>query len=178
MIRALTATLTVLCLAGITGLPAFADESTDAASSSSVAANESSSDTDKKAIAENKKDSDDSKDSKKESKKDDGDKKKSASKTDLATRLASFTTGVVFGTPIAIVRRTGMEIAQGERDLIGEADTWYKKVAMVFPGFIAVPYGAVSGGVGGCVYSVKNAWTGSGDAPFGKESFSLGDIGN
>ncbi len=97
----------------------------------------------------------------------------------MPTRLASFTAGVAVGTPIAILRRTHMEILQGEKDFIGDYDTWWKKAVFVFPGLLmAVPFGGVSGGLGGCMYSVKNAWAGSRDEPFGKESFSLGDIGN
>ena len=103
---------------------------------------------------------------------------KGGSNVNIATRLASFTAGVVFGTPIAVVRRTGMEIAQGEHDLVGDPDTWYRKIGYVMPGFISIPYGSISGGIGGALYSVKNAWTGSGVEPFGKEAFSLGDIGN
>ena len=216
MNRALTATLTCLCLAGYLALPAFADESTTSD------ATDTSNSENKTAIAEkngdasapadsktdgSKKSSADAgskKKSKKDAKKDEKqvdkktDKKASekapdkdasaktetkktskASDVDLATRVASFTTGVVVGTPLAIVRRTHMEVMQGEHDLIGDYDSWWKKVLFVCPGAaISIPFGAVSGGIGGCVYSVKNAWTGSGEEPFGKESFSLGDIGN
>lgn len=127
------------------------------------------------------------KDAKADAKKDNDPKKDPAAKAaksgsfapvDLATRLASFTAGVIVGTPIAVVRRTGIEIVQGEHDLIGEADTWYKKVALVMPGFISVPWGAVSGGASGCMYSLKNAWVESGQEPFSKDVFSLGDVGN
>jgi len=97
----------------------------------------------------------------------------------LPARVAGFTAGVIVGTPICIIRRTHLEIKQGEHDLIGDVDTWWKKGLFVFPGLLmAVPYGGISGGVGGCMYSVKNAWTNSKDEPFSKDTFSLGDVGN
>lgn len=187
MTRALTATLSALCIVGSLALPALADDSSatvDTASAKSVDAGSTGdsktaiadksgaeTDSDKKAIADNTKDP--AKDPAKPAK-----AKSGGSNTDLATRLASFAVCSVVGAPIAVVRRTGIEIVQGERDLIGDTDTWYKKAMLVFPGFISVPYGAISGGIGGAVYSLKNAWVGSGDEPFGKEAFSLGDIGN
>jgi hypothetical protein len=97
----------------------------------------------------------------------------------LPARVAGFTAGVIVGTPICIIRRTHLEIKQGEHDLIGDVDTWWKKGLFVFPGLLmAVPYGGISGGVGGCMYSVRNAWQNSKDEPFSKDSFSLGDVGN
>lgn len=162
-----------ICASGLT--PVFAEEITDSASNSGEqkVTESSSVSADKKMIA----DADPAAGSK-DGKKDPAAKTKSSGSTNWGARLASFTTGVVFGTPIAVVRRTGIEIVQGERDLIGDADTWYKKAAYVFPGFISVGYGAVSGGVGGTLYGVKNAWAGSAHEPFGKEAFSLEDIGN
>ncbi len=205
MTRALTLTLASFLLAASATLPVLAEEnsnspptfpndlsaqkaislesdsaSTSASDSASNSAGASESSTDKKLIAESG-DAHDKHEGKEDSKKEPAKKSKSGgggSSTGLATRLASFTTGVVFGTPIAIVRRTGIEIVQGEHDLIGDTDSWYKKAALVFPGMISVPYGAISGGASGCLYAVKNAWSGSADEPFGKESFSLGDIGN
>lgn len=156
-----------ICASGLT--PVFADDITDSASNSG----EQTVSADKKMIADA-----DPAAASKDGKKDPAAKAKSAGSTNWGARLASFTTGVVIGTPIAMVRRTGIEIVQGERDLIGDADTWYKKAAYVFPGFISVGYGAVSGGVGGALYGVKNAWAGSAHEPFGKETFSLDDIGN
>jgi hypothetical protein len=105
--------------------------------------------------------------------------KKGGGDVGLPERAAAFTTGVLFGTPVAILRRTHMEIMQGEHDLIGDYDTWWKKAVFVFPGlFLAVPFGGISGCGSGAMYSVRNAWKGSGDEPFGKDSFSLGDVGN
>lgn len=103
---------------------------------------------------------------------------KAGGKVDLATRVASFTACTAVGLPIAVVRRTKIEIVQGSHDLIGDVDTWYKKIAVVMPGFLAVPYGAVSGGASGALYAVKNAWKNSADKPFGKDAMSMGDVGD
>lgn len=138
MIRAITATMVALCIAGTVSAPVMAQE---------------------------KKPEETKKETKLTS-------KPSNSDVNLASRLASFTTGVVFGVPVAIVRRTEIEVKQGIKDLVGDTDKWY----VIGPAsLLAVPYGGVSGGVGGVMYGVKNAWVGSGDEPFGKDSFSLGD---
>jgi hypothetical protein len=90
----------------------------------------------------------------------------------LGGRLIGFPAGILVGVPVAIVRRTGIEIKQGVKDLVGDTDNWF----IIGPaGVLAVPYGGVSGGIGGVLYGVKNAWVGAGDQPFGKDSFSLGD---
>ncbi len=162
-----------ICAFGIA--PALAEDTTDSAVKTEQVAEQAG--TDKKLIADADPAAKTGKDGK-DGKKDPAAKGKSSGSSNWGARLASFTTGVVFGTPIAVVRRTGIEIVQGERDLIGDADSWYKKAAYVFPGFLAVPYGAISGGVGGTLYGVKNAWAGSAHEPFGKEAFSLDEIGN
>lgn len=88
-------------------------------------------------------------------------------------RGASLAAGLVFGTPISIVRRTGEEIVQGTRDLCGDTDNWF---IMVPAGALTVPFGCVSGAASGVVHGAKNAWTGSADEPFGKDAFSLGEM--
>lgn len=196
MNRALTATLIALCTSSYIALPVLADGIAGDATSSATAvgavngadattavadvSSESNKtvDTDKRAIAEN--DPAATTPPATDPKKDPAAKGgKSGGNVNMATRLASFTTGVVIGTPISILRRTHMEIKQGEHDLLGDEDTILKKALFVFPGLLmAVPFGGVSGGLGGCAFSVKNAWAGSKDEPFGKTSFSLGDIGN
>lgn len=189
MNRAICATLTAICLGGLVNLPVLAElesstsgpevqELSQGGDAIKIADSSSDSKSDAKSNEKLAEAAKDPKADAKDPKKEPAAKAKSGGSVNIATRLASFATGVVVGTPIAVVRRTGIEIVQGEHDLIGEADRWYKKVALVMPGFLAVPYGAISGGIGGSVYAVKNAWVGSGDEPFGKESFSLGDIGN
>lgn len=209
--RAFTATLTALCIAGLLTTPVLADEvaattagvesatAADAvtsnvdnktaiadgtgadANSSDAAKTESSSDDNgkgsKKKLAQNKKDPKPKKDPAAKPAKP-ASTAKSGSKVDLGTRLASFTVCTIIGAPIALTRRTAIEMAQGNHDLIGDADTWWKKVGVVFPGFLCVPYGAVSGGASGTMYCLKNAWVNSGTEPFSKDAMSLGDIGN
>lgn len=177
MNRALIATLTAMCVASFISLPSPAEESaTTADAAAATALDDASTQGDGKKLAQK-----DPKSDPKADPKADAGKSKSAkggSKVDLGTRLASFVVCTVVGTPIALVRRTGIEIAQGNHDLVGDPDTWYRKIGVVMPGFLAVPYGAVSGGIGGPLYAVKNAWVASGDEPFGKEAMSLGDVGN
>lgn len=93
--------------------------------------------------------------------------------SNIAARTASFAAGVVFGTPIAIVRKTGQEIVQGTKDLVGDTGNWF---ILAPAGIIATPFGCLSGGAGGVLSGVKNAWTGSADEPFSKDAFSLGDM--
>ncbi len=233
MTRALTATITAMCIASFLNLPALADDGTTNGAGATTVEAQSASDSGKSALIADtsgtdatttdadglkksiadatpdpkakkapkapkapkaKKDPKPKKDpaakadptAKKDAGKDSKDDAtksasggkgaKKASTVALPVRLASFTTGVVFGTPVAIVRRYGSEFKQGEHDLCGDPDSMLKKAAWVFPGgFLSAGFSAVSGGIGGCLYSVKNAWTGSGEEPFGKDTFSLGD---
>lgn len=91
----------------------------------------------------------------------------------FVARGASIAAGLVFGTPISIVRRTGQEISQGTKDLLGDTDNWF---LMVPAGALTVPFGCVSGAASGVVHGAKNAWTGSADEPFSKDAFSLGEM--
>lgn len=91
----------------------------------------------------------------------------------FVARGASVAAGLVFGTPVAIVRRTGQEIVQGTKDLLGDTDNWF---LIVPAGALTVPFGCVSGGASGVLTGAKNAWTGSADEPFSKDAFSLGDM--
>jgi|688.fasta_scaffold341253_3 hypothetical protein len=172
MRRALTATLAALCAVGFINMPVLADDTasnTDSATTSDASSDSSSEDKDGKKIAQK-----DPKAGK------DPAKAKSSKSGDviLPVRLASFTVCSFVGLPIAVTRRCVIEMKQGNHDLIGDPDVWYRKVGMVFPGFLCIPYGAVSGGASGTYYDLKNAWVGSGHDPFGKEAISLEDIGN
>lgn len=156
MNRVLTASLTALCIAGLCLSPVMAQDAKggDAGKDAKESKPEKTEKPEKPA-----------KESKLGSKSGGGD-------ASLAGRLAGFTVGLVGGIPVAIVRRTGIEIKQGVKDLVGDTDNWF----IIIPaGTLAVPYGAVSGGASGVMYGVKNAWSGAGDQPFGKDSFSLGD---
>lgn len=109
----------------------------------------------------------------------DGDNKDSDSKAskpaaqgNLASRAASFFTGAFFGTPIAIVREIGGETKIATKDLVGETDNWFLIVPALPLGIIG---GVLSGTPQGMMFGLKNAFEGSLDEPFSKESFSLAD---
>lgn len=166
MNRVLTASLTALCIAGLCISPVMADDAKDGGKDGKDAkpAKEPKA---PKAAKEPKAPKEEAKPEKLGSKSSGG-----GGDAGLGGRLIGFPAGVLVGVPVAIVRRTGIEIKQGVKDLVGDTDNWF----IIGPaGVLAVPYGGVSGGIGGVLYGVKNAWVGAGDEPFGKDSFSLGD---
>ncbi len=103
--------------------------------------------------------------------------KKSASSnkgaSQIPTRLAAFAAGVVVGIPVAIVRKSAQETVNATRDLVGDTSN---PLFLGAAGTLGVPAGVLSGTFQGVFFGIKNAWTGSGDEPFGKDSFSLGDM--
>lgn len=100
-------------------------------------------------------------------------KSSSAGDGGIMNRAASFTAGVVVGTPIAIVRKCKTEIVQATKDLTGDTDKLY----FILPaGLLGMPFGALSGTVEGTFLGIINSWKASGDEPFSKEAFSLGDM--
>lgn len=163
MIKVLTASLLTLAVSSSVLLPAMADETVteSAGTTTSIAANDAKPAATSKSADEKKKDSSAS------------NSKSGGSDTKLGARLCSFVTGCTVGIPISMVRRTGSEIAQGSKDLLGDTNNWF---FIVPAGVITVPFGTVSGVFGGTLYGIKNAWVGSGEEPFGKDSFSLGDM--
>jgi hypothetical protein len=99
-------------------------------------------------------------------------KDKSGADVALPVRLASFTFCAVAGAPIAIARRMYAQSVSGTRDLVGES----KNPLLLLPAVsLSVPFGVMGGFFEGIGYSMANSWRGSGDEPFGKEAFSLGD---
>lgn len=93
--------------------------------------------------------------------------------TSLGVRLIAFSIGFLVGTPIAMARKTGDETISGLKDIVGESRN--PLLVIPFGALSAVP-GAISGIFQGPFYAAKNSWTNSDDAPFSKESFSLGDM--
>ncbi len=100
---------------------------------------------------------------------------KAKSTVPLPTRLASFTTGAILGYPFAFAKRTIHQTKAGNRDFIGSSSNPFKVVPATI---VSLPFGFVGGLFEGVEYSVVNSWKGSGEEPFGKESFSRGDDQN
>ena len=97
----------------------------------------------------------------------------SAGAVSFGKRLLAFTVCFVVGTPIAIVRKTGDETVSGIKDLIGESRN---PLLLVPSGILSSVPAMISGLFQGPVYAAKNSWTHSSDQPFGKDSFSLGEM--
>lgn len=77
--------------------------------------------------------------------------------------------GALFGTPIAIVRKTAEETVSATKDLVGESENPFLIGAA---GILGVPAGICSGVLQGPFVATKNGWD---NKPFSKESFSLGE---
>src|SRR5271170_133026 len=91
----------------------------------------------------------------------------------VAKRMAAFLTGVVVGTPIAVVRKTIQCTVSDTKELVGENRNPF---FLVPAGMLAFPWGLFSGGVEGLYDGVADSWVNSADKPFSKESFSLGEM--
>lgn len=87
-------------------------------------------------------------------------------------RLASFAVGTMVGIPVSMFRKSKEESINATKDLVGDTDN---KFIIAPAGLLGVPAGVLSGTMQGIVFGIKNAWTGSGDEPFSRESFSLGE---
>lgn len=92
------------------------------------------------------------------------------SEVKLPVRVASFTTGFILGTPVSIVRAFGRQTRAGSRDLIGESKN---PVLLATTYLFSVPFAFAGAPFEGVGMSAINSWNGSGEEPFGKESFSL-----
>ncbi len=97
---------------------------------------------------------------------------KSGSKSDVAipVRLASFTTGVIFGTPVSVVRAFARQTKAGSKDLIGES---HNPVLVASTYLFSLPFAFAGAPFEGVGMSIMNSWNGSGEEPFGKETFSM-----
>ena len=91
----------------------------------------------------------------------------------LPRRLAAFGAGVVIGTPIAIVRKFAQQTVNATHDIVGDSTN----PLFVLPaGTLSLPYSALGGTLEGVYTGALNAWVHSDDDPFGKDSFSLGEM--
>ena len=94
-----------------------------------------------------------------------------SSASPLPIRLLSFTTGFVVGTPIAIGRCAYKQTRAGTKDLVGDSTN---PLLVVPATIISIPFGIMGGPFEGVGSAAVNSWKGSGQDPFGPESFSLG----
>ncbi len=93
----------------------------------------------------------------------------------LPVKALGIGSGLVVGTPVAIIRRTTVRIREytGEfADKIGGRKDFPPNF---FASFLSVPCGVVVGTGEGLEYGLKNAVEHGNEKPFGLDSFSLGD---
>lgn len=88
----------------------------------------------------------------------------------MPVRVASFTTGFILGTPVSIVRAFGRQAKAGSKDLIGESKN---PILLATTYLFSVPFAFAGAPFEGVGMSAINSWNGSGDEPFGKQSFSM-----
>ncbi len=88
----------------------------------------------------------------------------------LPVRMASFTTGFILGTPVSIVRAFGRQTKAGSKDLIGESKN---PVLLATTYLFSLPFAFAGAPFEGVGMSAMNSWNGSGEEPFGKETFSM-----
>ncbi|HEY9867571.1 MAG TPA: hypothetical protein V6D08_00065 [Candidatus Obscuribacterales bacterium] len=91
----------------------------------------------------------------------------------VPVRLAAFATGVVFGTPIAIVRKIAENTADATKSAAGGSDN---KLKLAAGSLVGLPVGIFTGSLEGAWLGWSNSWEHSSEKPFGKESFSLGEL--
>lgn len=87
----------------------------------------------------------------------------------VAAKCASFLTGTIFGTPVAMVRAAGVDWKRGTSELSGESKN---PLVLGVIGTALLPFVAVGGLVSGPMYGIGNAYK---KEPFSKDSFSLGE---
>ncbi len=87
--------------------------------------------------------------------------------------IVAFTAGVVFGTPIAVVRKSFGNTKETIDKVAGSDGHPVKKLAA---SIIALPVGVFTGTAEGLWLGPANSLAYDGDNPFGKERFSLGDL--
>jgi len=99
----------------------------------------------------------------------DTDSAKGAEKIPLGA--ASMASGIVVGTPVAIVRKTGGQYVECLNEFKNDSNTW-----KFWGAFYSLPVAVTAGLVKGAVYGPKNAIGHSINRPFSKEAFSLGEL--
>jgi hypothetical protein len=84
-------------------------------------------------------------------------------------KVVGLATGAVVGTPIAVTRYVAKESVASTKKIAGDSGN---PALLAAAGLIGVPIGVFVGGVEGVYYGSANAYS----KPFGKDSFSLGEI--
>lgn len=90
-------------------------------------------------------------------------------------RVASVAAGCVFGTPVAMTRRTAVRIRtinEQSADKIGGHEHFPPNL---FAAFFSVPAGTLIGVAEGAYYGPKNAISQCMEHPFSKDTFTMGD---
>jgi hypothetical protein len=85
-------------------------------------------------------------------------------------RLVAFGAGAVVGTPIAVLRKS----YQNTMSTAGEKSDSKLKQAGAYA--LCLPVGIFTGTAEGVYLGTKNSWMNSSEHPFGKDSFSLGEM--
>lgn len=85
-------------------------------------------------------------------------------------RLVAFSAGAVVGTPIAVLRKS---YTNTHETFSSKSDN---KVMAAGACLVALPVGVFTGTVEGIYLGTKNSWMNSTEHPFGKDSFSLGEM--
>jgi hypothetical protein len=85
-------------------------------------------------------------------------------------RLVAFSAGAVIGTPIAVLRKS---YANTHETFSSKSDN---KVMAAGTALAALPVGIFTGTLEGVFLGTKNSWMNSTEHPFGKDSFSLGEM--
>lgn len=93
----------------------------------------------------------------------------------IPVRLLAFGVGAVVGTPIAIVRKTTQNTCEMSESLSGKSENPLVRGAA---GLAILPFAVFKGGLEGAYYGTANSWKNSSENPFGKDSFSLGEMGD
>ncbi len=88
-------------------------------------------------------------------------------------KAVAFVSGVVFGTPIAVVRKTAENTMNAADRITGKSDNMFCKACA---GLLMLPVGIFTGSIEGVYWGTANSWINSSEKPFCKESFSLGEM--
>lgn len=91
-----------------------------------------------------------------------------------AERTAALVSGFMIGTPIAVARLSWQANAE-QAKAIPYSETGIKPWRL-FSRVLVAPTSFFSGLVSAPVASAENSWKESGDTPFGKKNFYLGDV--
>lgn len=104
---------------------------------------------------------------------DDGSTPAPKAHVNVPLRLASFAAGAVAGTPIAVVRKCKEEMINAT---VISAEDSKNPLRLTLAGIMGVPFGLWSGIFDGAYSGLKTSLIYSGEKPFSKDTFSLGEL--